>query len=59
MYRIGESGHGFLHFPLAERTMDLRIPVDHQFVKAVVAVIAVIFIYGHGHPPGLLNVLKR
>jgi len=59
IYRIGKSGHEFLHFSFAEGTMDVRILVEHQFVKAVVAVVAVIFIYGHRNSPDLLGFNKK
>jgi hypothetical protein len=59
IYRIGKSGHEFLHFSMAEGTMDVRIPVEHQFVKAIVTVVAVIFIYGHRNSPDLLGFIKK
>ena len=59
IYRIGKSGHEFLHLSLAEGTMDVRILVEDQFVKAVITAVAVIFIYGHRNSPDLLGFIKK
>lgn len=39
--------------------MDVRILVEHQFVKAVITVVAVILIYGHRNSPDLLGFIKK